>query len=150
MNRQLFAALLLVCVSLLSGCASTPPSTSFADARRIGAQQAAKQHAYPVTPEIQATRDKLVGEYRELLMQLFPSYNGIRVVFEGNIYGPEWGFLVADHSMFTLYTFDVGPAGPVVQQWIAQHYADLQKARITTVGLGSGKAVYRTGILPPQ
>lgn len=144
MTRCPLAALLLVCVPLLTGCATTPPSTNSEDIL------AAKQRAYPVTPEIQATRDRLVDEYRELLMQLFPSYNGIRVVFMGNIYGPEWGFLVADHSMFTPYTFDVGPAGPTVQQWIAEHYADLQKARITGVRLGYGKASYSTGIRPPQ
>ena len=150
MNRQPLAALLLICFLLLSGCASTPHPTSFADARQMDAQRAARQHAYPVTPEIQATRDRLIGEYRELLTQLFPSYNGIRVVFDGNYYGPEWGFLIADHSMFTPYTFDVGPAGPAVQEWITQHYADLQKARITAVRLGYGKASYRTGITPPQ
>ena len=150
MTRSPLAALLLLCVPLLTGCSGTSPLDRSADARQMGAQRAAKQRAYPVTPEIEATRDRLVGEYRELLMQLFPSYNGIRVVFEGNIHGPEWGFLVADHSMFTPYTFDVGPAGPAVQQWIAENYADLQKARITLVRLGYGKATYSTGIRPPQ
>jgi len=132
---------------MLTGCAAPDPNRGRhpTDVRRE-----AEQRKHPVTPEIQAARDRLVQEYRSLLTQLFPSFNDIRARFIGNVHGPEWGFLMAEHSMFTPYTFDIGPAGPAVKQWIAQQYSDLQTARITMVGLGFGNANYMTGILPPQ
>lgn len=136
--------LTIIFALMLVGCAADPNrGRNPGDVRRE-----AEQRAHPVTPEIQATRDKLAQDYRALLAQLFPNFNGIEVRFLPNVYGPEWGFLVADHSMFTPYTFDIGPAGPAVKNWIAEHYAEIQRARITLVGVGGG-ASYTTGVTPP-
>ena len=121
-----------------------------AAARQIDAQRAARQHAQPVTPEIQAARNDLIKEYRDLLTRLFPSFNDIQVRFLPTVYGPEWGMLMAEHSMFTPDTFDIGPAGPAVKNWITEHHSELATARITMVGLGLGNASYLTGIRPPQ
>jgi hypothetical protein len=143
MKHYITAIILLAYV----GCAAPDPNAA---THQMEAQRAARQHAFPVTPEIQAARDKLIADYGALLSELFPDYNDIRVRFIGNVYGPEWGFLMAEHSMFTAYTFDVGPAGPAVKQWIAAHHAELEKARITMVGLGFNGPSYMTGIMPPQ
>ncbi|MBA2270819.1 MAG: hypothetical protein H0W20_09505 [Chthoniobacterales bacterium] len=138
---------LLAFFFVFTGCASPPKRSA---AQRWDDERAALQRAHPVTPEIQETRDKLVQEYRTLLTELFPSFNEIGVRVFPNAYGMEWAQLMAEHSMFTPYTFDIGPAGPAVKRWIAEHYTELQRARITTVGLGFGNATYYTGIKPPS
>jgi hypothetical protein len=143
-HHFLIALSVLICVCIVQDLN--------AGAGEIDAQRAAKQHMYPVTPQIQAVRTQLVREYKDLLTTLFPSYNGIEVRFSPNVYGPEWGFLQASHSFFSPYTFDVGPAGPAVQRWVSEHHDQLTEARIVTVGVvgdGPGSVSFNTGVLPP-
>lgn len=134
---------------ILAGCVS-PVEQETAASRTLDAQRTARQRAYRVTPEVQASRDRLTREYQTLLSNLFPQLNGIQVKFFPNVYGPEWGFLHGEHSMFTPYTVDIAPAGPAVQRWMAANRSELAKARITEVGVGLGNAAYPTGSLPPQ
>ncbi len=77
---------------MLIGCAAPAPKPSADDLR------AAKQHQMaPLTPEVEATRQKLLSEYRALVTNLYPTYNGIQVEFRPNVYGAEYGFFYASH-----------------------------------------------------
>ena len=133
----------------LSGCAVHPPPPT-ADQLR-----ADKQHRLaPLTPQVEEARAKLLAEYRELITSLCPSYNGITVEFQGNVYGNEYGFFFASHPLFSRDEFSAGPIGPTIYQWIQSHKADFRRAQVTLVGLrvGSGEMgpTYDTGADSPN
>ena len=146
---SLRVALVVLLGLSLSGCAVHPPPPTAAQLR------ADKQHRLaPLTPEVEETRAKLLAEYRELLSSLYPSYNGIQVEFQGNVYGNEYGFFFASHPLFSRYEFSAGPIGPTIYQWIQSHKADFLKAHVTLVGLrlssGEMGPTYNTGADPPN
>lgn len=79
-------------------------------------------------------RSKLAGEYQRLLEAVFPNHNFIKVA----VVPQSEGFaLLGEHSMFTRYSFDFGPAGPTVQAWASERSADLRAAEINRVGIRS-------------
>lgn len=124
----------------------------YANPRKLDAERAARQRQQsPVTPEVEAARSRLIQEYKTLLTDLFPNLNYIKVEFQPNVYGPEWGFLYGSHPFFTSYTFSIGPPGPAIQHWVAEHRAALAAAHINLVGVHSdlGSCHFETGAKPP-
>jgi hypothetical protein len=150
MTFPLLRVVLAVVIGLfMSGCAVQPPPPT-ADQLR-----AEKQHRLaPLTPQVEEARAKLLAEFREFMVSLYPDYNGIQVEFQGNVYGNEYGFFYATHPFFTKYEFAAGPRGPLFQQWLASHRADFLRAHVTLVGLRSSPGEmgvsYSTGADPPN
>ena len=144
MKSSLFLALPL----LLGGCTINEPISA---AQRIDEMRAARQHAFPVTPRIEAARAQLILEYRDFISRLLPDYNGISVEFNPNAYGPEWGSLRASHLLLQHFTTSFGPVGPAIQRWVEDHIDLLTEARVTRVGIGNLLNGYcDTGVQPPQ
>lgn len=155
MNSPLFyfARIIIACgAAALTGCALSPQELASKEAHEGDARRRALQEqTSPITPQVQAARDRLLEEYRQLIASLYPSYNGIQVEFQPNVYGPEWGFLVASHPLFSGYEFSVGPTAPTINQWIAANTAAFAEAHVNLVRIRSSAGVssMETGAKPP-
>lgn len=90
----------------------------------------AKKAAAETAPQ----RARLSAEYNELLIRAYPSLNFIkmRTMPMGSTFA-----LYGQHAMFSRYSFQVGPAGPAIQQWVGIRDRDLRAAGISRVGVQS-------------
>jgi hypothetical protein len=68
------------------------------------------------------------------LSRIFSNYNDIRVEVRERTDG---FLLVGRHSFFSKYTFDIGPQGPAVRNWVTENADRLQAAQVRGVGVGS-------------
>lgn len=97
--------------------------------RAINARKVAKLNA-----ATKVQRQTLANEYQQFLSRLFSNYNYIKV--ETKDLGTGFA-LYGRHSFFSKYTFDVGPQGPTVSQWVSKRAGALRAARIRQVGVRS-------------
>jgi hypothetical protein len=72
----------------------------------------------------------LVRSYQALVYRAYPAFNGIRVGLSEDL-----STLYASHSFFGKYSFDVGPQGPMIAQWIRRNKKALLASGITSVGV---------------
>lgn len=132
---------------LLSSCA-TPPHSPTAYESLLLSQAFEREN--PLQPPVQAALDQLVQEFHQLLISLFPDYNGISVEATRVAYS-EQSTIWANHPFFSQYTMAVGPAGPTIERWLYVHQRQLTEAHVSKVFLGSS-VIYgrrRAHAVPP-
>jgi hypothetical protein len=101
------------------------------------AAAAARKRDAETAPQRQA----FATEYQALLSRLYPQLNYIKVDVDRS--GPDFA-LLAKHTYLTEYSFDIGPQGPIVADWVGKRGGALREARINRVGIkaGGGAATY--------
>jgi hypothetical protein len=95
-------------------------------------------HPTPTPATVEAERASLIQDYKKLVDEIWPNYNGIQVRLKGSS-------LMAYHSFFNRYEFDIGGDGPRVAVWMHYHDAALKHGKITRVGV-SGTGAYSSGV----
>ncbi len=106
--------------------------TSAAAARAEQNEAEEQRFVRQMEPALRPAWQKLRVKYRQIVASANPEYNFIQTQIMRN----ERSYvLFATHSMFTSYSFDIGPTARMVAKWIAAQRTELRRAHITHVGL---------------